>query len=69
MDLIHKISEEKIGLIIDVASVICRESILGGYIIHGYCILETDPTVQRTVVRPDVVFLDMNFLYPSAMSH
>jgi len=32
-------------------------------------ILTTDPTGQHTDVKPDAVFLDMNSLRTSAMSH
>ena len=37
--------------------------------IHGDRILETDPTEKHTGVKSDAVLLDMNSLYPSAMSH
>ena len=41
----------------------------GGFVFHGDRILETDPTGEKTGTKSDAVFLDMNSLYPSAMSH
>jgi hypothetical protein len=41
----------------------------GGYVFHGNRILETDPTGEKTGEKSDEVFLDMNSLYPSVMSH
>jgi hypothetical protein len=46
-----------------------ERSMQGGYVFHGDRILETDPTGQLTGEKSNAVFLDMNFLSPSAMSH
>ena len=70
MNLILKISGAEIGLIIDVDQHLFVETLMrGGYIFHGDRILGTDPTGQLTGEKSDAVFLDMIFLYPSAMSH
>jgi len=41
----------------------------GGYVFHGDRVLSTDPSGQSTGAKSNAVFLDMNSLYPSAMSH
>ena len=70
MDLILKISREEIGLITDVDQHLFVElSMRGGYVFHGDRVLSTDPSGQSTGVKSNAVFLDMNSLYPSAMSH
>ena len=71
MDLILKISREEIGLITDVDQhLFVERSMRGGYFFHGDRILTTDPSEQNsTCVKSNAVFLDMNSLYPSAMSH
>ena len=70
MDLILKISGEKIGLITDIDQhLFIERSMRGGFVFHGDRILETDPTGEKTGTKSDAVFLDMNSLYPSAMSH
>ena len=70
MDLILKISGAEIGLITDVDQHLFLETLMqGGCIFHGDRILGTDPTGQLTGEKSDAVFLDMNSLYPSAMSH
>ena len=70
MDLILKISNTKIGLITDVdQQLFVERSMRGGYVFHGDRILETNQTGPHTGEKPNVVFLDMNSLYLSAMSH
>ena len=70
MDLILKISGEKIGLITDIDQhLFIERSMRGGFVFHGDRILETDPTGEKTGTKSNAVFLDMNSLYPSAMSH
>ena len=70
MDLILKISGEKIGLITDIDQhLFIERSMRFGYVFHGDRILETDPTGEKTGTKSDAVFLDMNSLYPSAISH
>jgi hypothetical protein len=70
MDLTLKISEGKIGLITDVDQHLFVEKFMrGGYVFNRDHSLKTDPTGQRTGEKLNAVFLDMNSLYPSAMSH
>jgi len=61
---------KKKGLITDLDYQLFSErSMRGGYAFHGDRILETNLTGQHTGKKSSVVFLDMNSLYPSAMSH
>ena len=70
MDLILRISRKEIGMITDRdQQLFVERSMRGGGVIHGDGILETDPTGQRTGDKLNVVFLDMNSLYPFAISH
>ena len=70
MDLILKISREEIGLITDVDQhLFVERSMRGGYVFHGDRVLSTDSSGQSTGAKSNAVFLDMNSLYPSAMSH
>ena len=41
----------------------------GWYVFQGDRILKTDLTGQNIGVKSDAVFMDMNFLYPLAMSN
>ena len=70
MDLILKLSHEKLGVITDVDQhLFLEKSMQGGYVFHGDRIMGTAATGQRTGEKSNMLYLDMDSLYPSAISH